>query len=185
MIPSEIQTLLPTVFQRTLYPGSPLSALLEIMADMHAPAETTLAHLDAVFDPHRTPDAFVPLLARWVNLDPVLDSTPSSPANSAAKQPLSTGLPPLRELIAIAATLSRWRGTAKGLILFLETATDTRGFEVTEHGTDTNRPPRPFHLTVRAPIAVQPHEPLIHRIIQFEKPAYVTYDLVFSQPPGG
>ncbi len=177
----EIQALLPNIFQRTLYPGSPLAALLEVMVQMHAPAEVTLAHLDMLFDPRRTPDAFVPLLAGWVNLDPLLDASSAS----ATGPTLSTGRQPLRELIAIAATLSRWRGTAKGLVLFLETAMDMRGFEVQEQVLDANGLSRPFHILVRAPNVVQPHETLIHRIIYVEKPAYVTYDLEFFQPPRG
>ena len=40
----------------------------------------------------------------------------------------------LRELIAAAAQLSQWRGTAQGLQRFLETATGIEGFELDEEG---------------------------------------------------
>ena len=80
----EIQRLLPGVFQRTLEPGRPLSALLDVMEALHAPSEAVLANLEALFNPYRTPDAFVPFLAQWVDVD----------------LPVTTGLGCLRELVA-------------------------------------------------------------------------------------
>jgi len=51
MKPSEIARLLPGVFQRTIHPGSPLLALLEVMELLQAPAEEILENLDGFFDP--------------------------------------------------------------------------------------------------------------------------------------
>ncbi len=171
----EIQKLLPVVFQRTLLANSPLAALLLVMESLHAPAESVLEDLDCFCDPRRTPDAHVPYLARWLDLERLFDRS----ALELEQAGLSTGIAPLRELIAIAAYLSRWRGTAKGLILFLETAIDARGFEVSDNVLDDTGRIRPFHLKVIAPAATQRHQALIHRIVETEKPAYVTYDLEF------
>src|SRR5688572_27926630 len=112
----DIQRLLPGVFQRTVQPGAPLAALLEVMEALHAPSEAVLAQLEAHFDPRRAPERFVPFLARWVGMD----------------LPVTTGLGRLRELVAAAVEISRWRGTARGLRLFLTTATGRTDFEVEE-----------------------------------------------------
>ena len=174
----QIRRLLPSVFQRTLRPGNPLSAILNVMEGMQAPSEDALEHLDRFFDPYRTPDDFVPYLASWVDLTILLDGVrPGSPAAAAS---LSTGLGRLRELTAAAVTLSRWRGTRKGLILFLETATGTSGFEVEEHVADAGGKTIPFHIRITAPAEVSKYQTLIERIIELEKPAYVTYELRFQ-----
>lgn len=183
MNPHDIAQLLPYVFQRTLHPGTPLSALLEVMAAMHQPAESVLQHLDAYVDPRRTPDECVPYLASWLGLDRLYDA--SAKVSSQPELPISTGLPALRELTAIAIHLYQWRGTREGLVLFLETATRTRGFEVSEQNLNANRELIPFHIRVIAPHRTQPHRPLIERIIESEKPAYVTYDLHFTAPLAG
>jgi hypothetical protein len=39
---------------------------------------------------------------------------------------------------------------------------------------------KPFHLQVTAPKALTMHRPLLERIIELEKPAYVTYELSFQ-----
>jgi hypothetical protein len=85
-----------------------------------------------------------------------------------------TGIGRLRELVASAAYLSRWRGTAKGLQRFLRTATGENDFEIKEN---VDRP-KLFHLVVIAPGPIRPHQGLIKRIVESEKPAYVTYELV-------
>jgi phage tail-like protein len=166
---SEIQRLLPGVFQRTVEPGRPLAALLEVMEALHAPSEAVLAELDALFDPYRAPDAFVPLLAYWVDLD----------------LRVTTGLGRTRELVAAAVEISRWRGTARGLRLFLQTATGLRDFALEENVPGPDGLPRPFHVSVRAPGSLTPHRALLERIIEREKPAYVTYELHFTQPTPG
>jgi phage tail-like protein len=165
----EIERLLPGVFQRTVQPESPLAALLEVMEALHAPSEEVLSHLEAHFDPRRAPDRFVPFLARWVGMD----------------LPVTTGLGRLRELVAAAVEISRWRGTARGLLLFLTTATGRTDFEVDEQVLGPDGRPRPFHVRVRAPAEVSAHRLLLERIIEREKPAYVTYELYFVQPPKG
>lgn len=175
---SEIEQLLPGVLQRTARPGSPLAALLGTLETLHAPAERTLAHLEELFHPNRTREEFVPLLARWVDLAHLLDSPGGDKLNTRSNATISTGLGRLRALVASAAELSRWTGTAHGLKLFLETATGETGFEIRENLDAANRP-RPFHLTVLAPVSTKVHQDLLERIIAAEKPAYTTSDLVF------
>jgi hypothetical protein len=88
----------------------------------------------------------------------------------------------LRELIAQAAFLSQWRGTSRGLLRFLEAATGVQGFAIDEQVPGPDGLPRPFHLRVRAPQTTKPYSVLIERIIEIEKPAYVTYELAFETP---
>lgn len=165
---NEIARLLPGVFQRAL-DGGPLLALLDVMEALHAPSEDALTDLPALFHPLRAPDRFVPFLARWVDLG----------------VPVTTGLGRMRELVAAAVELSRWRGTARGLLLFLRTATGREDFVIEEQVPGANGRPRPFHLRVRAPAELVEHRPMVEAIIEREKPAYVTYELLFGQPTPG
>ncbi|MFL5357277.1 phage tail protein [Archangium sp.] len=165
---NEIARLLPGVFQRAL-DGGPLLALLDVMEALHAPSEAALADLSALFHPLRAPERFVPFLARWVDLG----------------VPVTTGLGRTRELVAAAVELSRWRGTARGLLLFLRTATGREDFVIEEQVPGANGRPRPFHLRVRAPAELAAHRPMVEAIIEREKPAYVTYELLFEQPTPG
>jgi phage tail-like protein len=175
----EIEWLLPGVFQRAVHPGNPLDALLAVMEELHASDEDILDRLDTYFDPYRAPDAFVPYLAYWVDLARFLPADiDEALASSAPLWP--PGLGRLRELIAASADLSRWRGTAAGLVRFLETATGVQGFRIDEQPIGTDDLPQPFHITVYAPLASQVYEPLLRRIINQEKPAYVSYELRFN-----
>ena len=176
---SEIRQLLPVVFQRTIRPGNPLSALLEIMEALQEPSVRLLEQLNATFDPRRTPDRFVPFLACWVDLERLFQKTSDAVASSSDRSPISSGLGRLRELTASAAYLSKWRGTEKGLQLFLEIATGERGFQIDDEVPNGGRP-RPFYFRVVAPAAAKVHEALVQRIIEQEKPAYVTFDLLFA-----
>jgi phage tail-like protein len=172
---AEIERLLPGVFQRTLRDGEVLAALLDVMETLHAPSEAALAEVERFFDPRRAPDAFVPTLARWVDLDRILIREGGNGA-----EPLPPGVGYLRELIATAAELVRWQGTRRGLLLFLETATGLAGFAIDEAVPGPDGRPRPFFLGVRCPAAAAPYRGLIDRIVSQEKPAYVSYALDFS-----
>jgi len=181
----EIEKLLPQVFRHTLRSGSPLNALLDVMELLHAPAEEVLTDLETYFSAYGTPDRFVAFLASWVDLDRFYPHYSALPGDhQAAVDPVSTGTGQLRELIAAAAYLSQWRGTAKGLKLFLETATGMRGFELVENVKDAAGSPRPFHIRILAPPEAEPHIALIERIVEQEKPAYVSYDLEFKPVNG-
>jgi phage tail-like protein len=182
----EIENLLPRVFRHTLRIGSPQNALLEVMELLHAPAEEVLMHLETYFSAYSTPDIFVPYLASWVDMDRFYPYYCAQPADlQRTVDPISTGTGQLRELIAAAAYLSQWRGTAKGLKLFLETATGMKGFELVENVADANGNPRPFHIRILAPPDSEPHIALIERIVEQEKPAYVSYDLEFKPATQG
>lgn len=174
----QIAQLLPEVFRTTLAPRTPLAALLEIMEMLHAPSENILEDIDKIFDPYRTPDAFVPMLASWVDLDRFFNQRKVG-VDTNESAPLSSGMGRLRELIVAANELSQWRGTTKGLIRFLELATGVSGFAINEQSIDERGLPRPFHIEVSAPPETMRHKALITQILEQEKPAYVTYKLAF------
>ena len=176
---SEIERLLPGIFQRAVHDGNPLDALLQVMEVLHAPDEEILDNLDRYFDPYSAPDAFVPFLAYWVDLARFLPTGTERGFGSTAPV-WPPGLGRLRELIAASADLSRWRGTARGLVTFLEIATGTPGFTVEEQPLGDNGLPRPFHIVIDAPAATTTHTALLRKIIEQEKPAYVSYELRFS-----
>jgi phage tail-like protein len=171
--------LLPEVFQETVTSGGLLAGLLEVMAALQQPSEQRLATLDAAFDPRRSSDAFVPFLARWVHFDHLYDDR--SRRSAGPSQACLDSIGHLRELVADAAYLAQWRGTARGLTRFLATATGLRGFRIDEGvrvaGEDA---PRPFHLRITAPAAAKRQSDLMHKVIRMGKPAHVTYDLEFG-----
>ena len=181
MNPDDINRLLPQVFQRTMRQDSVLSGLLDVMASQHLPAEKVLSDLQRFFNPYQMPDAFVPYIACWVDLDRFFPFFSSQPEEvQRVSDPISPGIGRLRELIAAAAKLSQWRGTAKGLKLFLEIATGIQGFDLIENIEDKKGVPRPFHIRVEAPAEALGHKALIERIVTQEKPAYVSYELIFA-----
>ncbi len=176
----EIEGLLPWVIRRTASPGSPLAALLAVMEDLHAPAELVLDRLDVAFDPRRTPDELVPFLARWVDLERLLEDAAERLAADPGRPLLPSGLGRLRELIAAAAGLSQQRGTGPGLLRFLTTATGCSGFRLEEQPPGLDGRPLPFHLRVVAPAEALPYQALVERIVALEKPAYVTFEIAFA-----
>lgn len=175
----EIESLLPSIVQRSVRPLSPLSAILDVMEALLLPSEKAMTRLDAAFDPRRTADDFVPFLARWVDMDRLFPEARNVETMVWSRSTISTGIGRLRELVASAAYLSKWRGTTKGLQHFLHTATGQKDFEIKEN-VDRDGRVKLFHLVVIAPASMHPHKMLIERIIQSEKPAYVTYDLIIK-----
>ncbi len=170
---TDIERLLPGVFQRTAQEGTPLFALLEAMEALQAPDENVLDQLEAFFDPYRAPDAFVPFLATWVDLGWLLGEEAGDLAGGTSP-PLASGLGRLRELVAAAVPLARWRGTSKGLLGFLETATGIQGFAIDEQVADASGRVRPFHIRLSVPAEAAVYRMMIERIVEAEKPAYVT-----------
>ncbi|WP_194410454.1 phage tail protein [Microbacterium cremeum] len=192
-----IARLLPDVYRRAIVPGTPLAALVDVMAEQHAPVEQALADLPDYFDPQRAPDHFVPFLAHWVDLARWLDD---------ASGEFDTGPGRLRQVVAGAAALSRRRGTARGLREALEWATGVAGVRVEEtapvptpsphsagalRGASGREGPaggvgpaggrgRRFHARVVLPHAASAYEPLVRRIVEQEKPAHVTVEIVFE-----
>jgi phage tail-like protein len=185
----EIAQLLPSIVQRTLpRPGeewfaSPLEAFLASMEGLHEGAEAVLDQIDTLCDPVRAPDALVPFLAGWVDLERVFAPEPERAvrADSAATaQTISTGHGRLRLLIAAAADLAKWRGTEKGLSEFLRTATGLDGFRIEVNPPDASGLPQPFFVRVVAPAEARPHRALVERIIEVERPAYCRWELAFA-----
>jgi phage tail-like protein len=174
---SEIARLLPSVYRQTLAEGQPLWVLLEVMADMHQPSESVLDEIEEYFDPYRTPPEFLPFLARWLDLDRVFPE-----ACRYGREICNTGIAEgnLRELIAAATSLSQWRGTKTGLKRFLEIGTGVSGFDIYEMVRAPNGATRPFHIRVVAPKESRPYQSMIERVIDQEKPAHVTYELIFK-----
>jgi hypothetical protein len=178
-----VERLLPTMFQLAARPGSPLDAALHVLADLHEPDEALLASVESIFDPYRTPDAFVPWLTRWVGLDwLVADETddPGAPPGTPWRDPIDAhppGLGHLRDVVAAGAELAQWRGTEVGMRLFLTAATGISGFAVSEP------PGRPFHLEVTAPAEAAPYAALLRRIVNRTKPASTTAELIFAPAP--
>ncbi len=152
------------------------------MEALHAPVEEMLARDDEYIDPYRAPDAFAVLLASWLDLERYLDWT--SGHGGAEDAHYAAGLGNLRCLAAEAAQLKRWRGTRYGLERFLAVATGLAGFAVTENPPDADGRPRPFHIRVEAPAAASRIADLVRRVVDEERPAYVTYDIAFSPGAG-
>src|SRR5215813_12967252 len=123
---ADIELLLPEIFRRTLPPlrddPNPLASFLDVMDDLQAPDEAILASLDSFFDPYHAPDLFVAYLAGWADLGDLWIENPQEfTAKTLPRFP--SGVGHLRQLVASAVFLSRWRGTKKALITFLDTAT--------------------------------------------------------------
>ncbi|RIV41241.1 phage tail protein [Micromonospora radicis] len=168
-----IERLLPAAYQRAGVPGSVLWALLDVMEGLHAPDEAVLAEVDALFAPYRAPGAMVAYLARWVAMDHVV----AVPRRDA---PLPLPLSRLRDLVAHGAQLAAWRGTPDGLRTALELATGVTGFVLDEPAD------RPFHVVVRVPAAAADQVHLVGRIVEAEKPAAVTAEIVVeAEKPAG
>ncbi|SRR5258707_1095710 len=176
---NEIAQLLPAIFQQTIQPETPLCTLLEVMAALPAPDEAVLDGLESFFNPYQAPDGFVPFLASWVDMEWIL--LENAAEFSALTPPLPSGMGRLRELVASATFLAQWRGTARGLLRFLEIACGIEGFSVEERVLGPDGRPRPFHIAVQVPPEAAPYQAMIKRIIESEKPAYVTYDLLIQE----
>ncbi|MGE3163647.1 MAG: phage tail protein [Planctomycetota bacterium] len=166
----QIARLLPEVFQRSLGAVNPLGEMLDAMAALVTPVEERLETIETIFDPYRTPDPFVRMLASWVDLEALWGG-----AEGAGPVGIANLTGRLRELVAAASELAKLRGTWAGLELFLETATACDGFEIQENSPGEDGKPRPFHFVVFAPGAARPFERLVRRIIELEKPAYATF----------
>jgi hypothetical protein len=183
---ARIRRLLPEAYRAaaTSHDGvaaSPaLAAILSAMEAMHAPDEDILARADEFVDPMRAPNRFAIMLSSWLDLDRYLDWTSGRKGKGRAHY--AAGLGHLRNLTALAAHLMRWRGTRHGLERFLGVATGLSGFKVVENPPDEKGRPRPFHIHVEAPDTARRIADLVRRIVEEERPAYVTYDIAFAEP---
>jgi phage tail-like protein len=156
--------LLPEVIRRGAGPGTPLSALLDVMEAMHAPAETAIRELPAMLDPQSARDDFVPFLASWVGLDDVIPD--------GAEFEAGTGR--LRQLVATSAARARRRGTLDGLRETLAIATGRVDITVDDAVTGPDGGVLPFHVDVEVPADAVGLLDLVNRLVEHEKPAFVT-----------
>jgi len=178
---ASIEQLLPEIFRRTLTPQSPLAAIVAAIEGLLSPAEQALATLPDNLAPYRASEEFVVLLAHFADLDRYLPREAYFEVDGAeVGPPLASGIGRLRELVRAAPMLSKWRGTGYGLRLFLETATGIPGFEVREAIDDAHGSVRPFHIRISAPAGSLAYRELVEQIVRQEKPAYVTYEILFQ-----
>lgn len=173
-------TFLPDIYKEVDFIGR----FLHIFEQAFEPTVQTLDTLWAYLDPLTAPETILPFLAHWVGWQ------------LASELPLSRQ----RSLIRQAIQLYQWRGTRKGLRLYLHLYTGlpleefvpedhkqisiqdsfNRGLVLGEAclgDESTIGGGKPFHFSVRLRPQSPLSEPLIHKIIQQEKPAFCTYDL--------
>ncbi|OLP20173.1 phage tail protein [Leptolyngbya sp. 'hensonii'] len=180
---------LPVIYREVDFVGR----FLQIFEQAFHPVVQTTDVMWAYLDPLTAPEAMLPFLAHWVNwpLDPRWD------------------LVQQRRLIRNALELYRWRGTRRGLRLFLHLYTglpldDGIPREEDKHiciqeasfsafvigqarlGEEAGiGQGRPYHFIVRLrPMVDGPpiEERFIRRLIEQEKPAFCTYELYLEVP---
>jgi len=174
-----IAKLLPEVFRETHQPGKVLDAILGVMETFTNPTENALSSLDAWFDPRRAPDKFLVMLATWVALGPYVEDTAHDAKDGWSRPSIDAGS--LRELVCRGAALSRLRGTRQSLLAMLQIATGVGGFEVVENPPGENGQPQPYAFRVLAPAAAKPFEGIVSRIVEREKPAFITAEIVYAE----
>jgi phage tail-like protein len=164
-----------------------IGRFLKIFEQAFEPAVQALDVMWAYLDPMTSPEALLPFLAHWVGW-------PLEPRWSLQKQ---------RHLIRQAMEIYRWRGTRRGLRLYLHLYTDLpldehipqeadkhiciheifgNGFvlNTTCIGRDSiigGRRPYHFIVILRPDPGVRVDEQLVRYIIEQEKPAFCTYKL--------
>ncbi|MBW4501616.1 MAG: phage tail protein [Scytonema hyalinum WJT4-NPBG1] len=175
---SNYMEFLPILYREVDYIGR----FMKIFEQAFQPVIDSFNVMWANLDPLTSPQALLPFLAHWV----------AWPVDSI------WNLNQQRRLIRRAVELYRWRGTRKGLRLYLHLYTglplDEQHISITEPfgqsfvlaeaklGTAVLAGGRPFHFVVR----LRPdrlnriHEELVRQIIEQEKPAYCTYELLIE-----
>jgi len=170
-----------------------ISRFLKIFEQTFEPSVQAMDALWAYLDPLTAPEALLPFLAYWV-------AWPMDSRWSTDRQ---------RHLIRQAVELYRWRGTRRGLRLYLHLYTDLplddhiaheadkhisieeifgQGFVLgeTRLGQDSMLGGgRPYHFIVRLRLEENSHvdERLVREVIEREKPAFCAYDLHIEYPP--
>jgi phage tail protein domain len=171
---------LPDIYREVDFVGR----LLKIFEETLEPVAQKLDLLWAYLDPLTAPPTLLPFLAHWVGWE-------LSPALTIDRQ---------RFLIKQALQLYRWRGTKLGcgLSAFIYRSAATpehiqitevagRGFVMNEArmGQDTivgGGLPYHFLVHLRNNLGLSLNRTLIERIIEQEKPAFCTYELVIEEP---
>lgn len=183
----KIKRLLPSVFQQSIKSGDPLDAFLDVMELLHEPAEAILNNIDNYYNPYQTPDSFLPYLASWVDISQYFGDFSHELHDENERHqkqhhcPIPSGMGCLRELVSSASHLSRWRGTSRGLVALLETAIAIKGITIDEKIADDSGVLRPFYMEVLVPKSAEHYKLFLEKIIELEKPVYVTYRLIFTE----
>lgn len=178
---------LPAVYREVDF----MSRFMQIFEQAIEPVIQNFKIMWANLDPLTAPTALLPFLAYWVAwpLEPIW------------------GIPQQRRLIRRAIELYRWRGTRKGLRLYLHLYTGlpldedilqesdkhisitepfSQGFILSAANLGENTVlggGQPYHFIVRLRAAGKTiDETLIRRIIDQEKPAFCTYELFIERP---
>jgi phage tail-like protein len=173
------QQFVPALYREVDFIGR----FLKIFEQAFEPAVQTLDVLWAYLDPMTAPQTLLPFLAHWV-------AWPIDRRWTLERQ---------RFLIRSAVELYRWRGTRRGLRLYIHLYTDLpldehitieeirgEGFVLgnTRVGEDAMiGGGRPYHFIVR----LRPQRPnqvdeqLVRHIIEQEKPAFCTYELYVEE----
>jgi phage tail-like protein len=171
-----IARFLPETYRAANQPGSLLASLLGAMEALQQPSEAILGDVDRYVDPARAPDEFVPMLASWLDLTAYLDWSGGRAGAGAPR--FAPGPLRLRLLVSRAAEFNARRGSRAALEDFLACATGCAGFTVEENPPDDSGRPRPFHIRVHAPAEAAPYADLVGRIVEGERPVYVTWEIV-------
>ncbi len=184
--PSLYLNFLPAIYREVDFVGR----FLKIFEQSLEPCVHTLENLWAYLDPLTAPQAMLPFLAHWV----------------AWNQTPQIGLERQRYLIKSAMQIYQWRGTRQGLRFYLHLATElplddhisdekdkhigiteffSRGcvFGEAKLGEDSIvGGSRPFHFTLhlRPEDKNQIDESFVRSVIEQEKPAFCTYDLIIE-----
>jgi phage tail-like protein len=168
-----------------------IGRFMKIFEQTYQPIIDSFNVMWANLDPLTAPKALLPFLAHWV----------------AWPVEANWELPQQRRLIRRAVELYRWRGTRKGLRLYLHLYT---GLPLDEDLPESDKHisimeafgpgfvlgaadlgdravlggGKPYHFSVKLR-SIRPnslHEQLVRRIIDQEKPAFCTYDLSIENP---
>lgn len=133
-----------------------LGRMLLIFENIWEPLELRQDHIHLYFDPRTCPASFLPWLASWVDL-------PLSPHWPESR---------VRQLVAEALDLYRWRGTRYGLTRMLEirTGLSARIDEVPDQ-------PWVFKITIQTPSEGGVDRALVDEVINAHKPAHAGYIL--------
>ena len=120
------------------------------------PREQRQDHIERYFDARTAPAAFLPWLASWLDL-------PIDPDWPEAR---------VRNLVAEAMEIFRWRGTRYGLAEIVRASTGLDA-EI----TDSPDAPFVFRVTIRVPAGGSIDRPLVDSLIRTHKPAHTGYVL--------
>ncbi|MDW8215068.1 MAG: phage tail protein I [Roseiflexaceae bacterium] len=147
---------LPSIFQENEF----LGRYLRIFETIWEPLEWRQDHINLYFDPRTCPPSFLPWLAGWLDME-------VNPYWPEAR---------IRRLIAEAADLYRWRGTAYGLKRLIEVATGLTP-------TITEEPSQPFvfRISLVIPSGSDVDARLIDDLVRTHKPAHAGYILDIQQ----